>query len=100
MTVRLSQVALTYWADLDGLAVSRNMPPLQSLPVDRFCNFVWWWMTRNADEAERKRLQARIWQPPLDYVPKTGPWAAQNESSSFQSLKAALTQAPAPAGGA
>lgn len=80
------------WADLDGYAVAQNMPDLRTLPIDRFCNFVWHMLTRNADESDRRKLEANIWRPPPKtvHIDPRSPWSAQNETSALGALKAGL----------
>ena len=93
MTLRLARLALDNWDDIDGYAVSRNMPPLASLPLGRFVNFVWWWATRNAQSpAEVEKFRTRLWVPPPKYnKPITqGPWSPESETRAFAALKATL----------
>lgn len=91
MSVRLAGLALAHWADLDGYAVSRNMPPLATLPLDRFNNFVWWFLTREGDPKEIEKFRLRLWRPPPGRAPtQDSPWSAENETKAFAGLKAAL----------
>ena len=57
MTARLTQYAVENWEVLDGFAVSQGLPPLVELEQDRFCNFVWWWLTRGADGSQESERQ-------------------------------------------
>ena len=90
MTQRLVALAVEHWKDLDGFAVAHAIPSLHDLSLDRFCNFVWWWATREADQKERDRFERRLYQPPKGYAPKTGPWSAEAETSAFASLRQSL----------
>lgn len=89
--MRLVRIATDHWKDIDGWAVGRNLPPVQDLSVDRFCNFVWWWATRNVTEqAEKDKFEARLWRPPVGVVPDRGPWSAEAESGAFSAFKAQI----------
>lgn len=77
--------------------MAHGIPPLGSLPLDRFCNLVYYWFTRNADSKDLAKFRNRLWVPPVGQVPTArSPWSPQAESSAFGALKAALTKkAPA-----
>lgn len=67
------------------------MPDLHDLPMERFCNFIWYYLTRNAGkQSDIDKLKTRLWRPPPGQVAKKGPWTAEAETAAFQSLKAAL----------
>jgi hypothetical protein len=69
------------------------MKDLRKLSLDRFCNFVWWVMTRNLEtEADLAKLKAQVWKPPAGFEPTEGPWSAESEMAAFRNLKAALGQ--------
>lgn len=90
MTLRLTNIALDHWREIDGFAVSQNMPDLRTLPLGRFCSFVYWWATRGADdEATKAKFDSRLWQPPPGEVAQ-GPWSPEAETAAFASVKAAL----------
>lgn len=99
MIARLGHLATEKWADLDGYAVAHNMPSLRRLPLERFCNFVWYMFTRNAnDPAAVDKFRASLWMPPKGEVPPPqSPWSAENESKAFGALKAGLGIQPDPA---
>jgi hypothetical protein len=65
---------------------------LRVLPLDRFCNFVWWAVTHEGAENEVQRFRARLWMPPPGTVviPAKSPWSAENEMSAFGALRAQL----------
>lgn len=68
------------------------MVDLRLLPLDRFCNFVWWFMIRNAHEqTEIEKLRIRLWRPPPGQVATRGPWTPAAETAAFAALKAGLT---------
>lgn len=86
-------MALRRWTDLDGWAVSRNMPRLETLDLDRFCNFIWYRSVDGAEQKEIDKFKARLWIPPKGVVPTPdSPWSAESEASAFQSLKAGLSK--------
>jgi hypothetical protein len=93
--MRLVASAIGAWDELDGYAVSQNMPPMQLLPLDRFLHFVWHMLVRNADRKERTKMEAKLWAPPPEErgkpISPKSPWSAENEMKSFQALQAALT---------
>jgi hypothetical protein len=88
------QVAVANWAHLDGYAVAHGMPDLRELPLERFCNFVWYMMTRNAEPREVDRLQQQLWVPPKSErnkpIPKASPWSAENETAALKAAIATL----------
>lgn len=93
MTIRYAQVALQNWEDLDGYAVGHGMRSPKSLPVDRFCHWIWWMLTRNSEKQEREKLRAKIWQPPMNStapIDKRSPWSPENEGKAFAMLKQQL----------
>ena len=86
---RLILAAADEWEFIDGWAAGHAVD-LDRMPVHRFTHFMWWFLTRNAqDEAEVARLRAQVWQPPAGAVPE-GPWAPEAEQGAFGSLKSAL----------
>lgn len=94
MTLRYGQVAKQHWADLDGYAMGHNMPDLRRVPLDRFCNWMWWMLTRSSSENEREKVRAQIWRPPPDVrgpIDARSPWSAENEMKAFSALKSQLS---------
>lgn len=69
---------------------------MRYLTLDRFCNFVWWAITKDGSEREVEKFRSRLWMPP----PKTividprSPWSPENETKGFAALKAQLTTKP------
>lgn len=92
MTQRLIALAVEHWTDLDGYAVAHSIPRLQELDIDRLCNFVWWWVTHNADQKERDKFKRRLFMPPKGEEVTTGPWSAEAETSAFSALRQSLGQ--------
>ena len=87
MTQRLLALAVEHWKDLDGYAVSHGMPTLTELPFDRFCNYVWWWSVKGADEKQREKFESRLYMPPKGVAVEQGPWSVDAETSAFSSLR-------------
>lgn len=87
MTVRLARVAVENWEKLDGYAVGHNMPDLRELPLERFANFVYWFVTREAAAEEVEKFRARLWVPPKGVTPTSGPWSREAELSAFAAVR-------------
>lgn len=69
------------------------MKDLRTLPLDRFCNFVWWWWTKDApDSTEVAKIRARLWVPPKGIAPTTGPWSPEAETAAFKALSTSLNK--------
>lgn len=49
--VRLAFIAQDHWAAIDGEAASRGVDYLD-LPVDRFCNAIYWWVIQRVKDPE------------------------------------------------
>lgn len=89
--MRLVRIATDHWQDIDGWAVAHGMPPLPSLPLGRFVNFIWWWATRSfQEESEREKFRAALWRPPVGEVAERGPWSREGETRAFGALRAQL----------
>lgn len=52
-------MAAQHWASFDGWAAQHGINPL-TLPVDRACNLIYWWATRNADQQERRKIDMQL----------------------------------------
>jgi hypothetical protein len=61
------------------------------LPIARFCNLVWFWMTDGADPNDVRKLEAQLWIPPAGEEPK-GAWSPEAEMAAFDSLRVSLGQ--------
>lgn len=82
---------------MDGFAVAHSMSPIPDLPLGRACNFVYWYLTREADKDGLEKFRARLWQPPPGYVADArSPWSPENEAKAFSSVRAALGLRPSP----
>ena len=57
------------------------------MPLDRFCNLVWHWATRNMQEQrEVENLRQKIWMPPTGVVAEKGPWSREEEMAAFAAV--------------
>lgn len=92
VAARLTATARHNWSMFDGWCASRAVDPL-ALPVDRFLNLVYYWLTRNANERRKREIDSE-----LDRVPaneqQTGPidegaWSAEEEMAAFQQAASA-----------
>jgi hypothetical protein len=97
VTLRLAATAVGHWEEFDGYAVAHNMPPLEELPLERFCSFVWWRLLENRDAQEVAKLRAMLWRPPANprearaaLEDKRSPWNPENENKGLGALKAQL----------
>lgn len=94
MTVRLVRTAVANWETLDGYAVAHGMDDLRNLPLERFCNFVWYMLTRNSEKKDVDQLRAKLWVPPPRAavpIPANSPWSAESETAVFKAVKAQLS---------
>lgn len=85
--LRLIATAEATWHHLDGWAASRNVDPL-GLPLDRFCSLVYHYLTRNAEEKDRFKLESELIRP-LPGTPTTTVPEGWDESSSALAALAA-----------
>lgn len=103
VSIRLVSTLVRDWQMLDGYAVSHGLPDLRETGLDRVCNFVYWWLTRNADQSGLDKFKAKLWMPPKGVEPDArSPWAPENENAALKSVAASLglSTKPAPKAGA
>jgi hypothetical protein len=93
VTLRLGATALGSWPELDGFAVAHGIQDPRTLPLDRFCNLVWYLISKGEDATGIAKARAKLWRPPpqAEVIPARSPWSAESESAGFASLKAGLT---------
>lgn len=90
MIARLGHLAVTNWMSLDGYAVAHGIDPKYQ-PIARFCAYVYHMVTRNGDEKGIAKFDSRLWMPPKGVAPDArSPWSAENETKSFQAVKALI----------
>lgn len=96
--------AIARWEEFDGYAVAHNMPDIRMLPLERFCSFIYWMLTRDADESSRAKLNAQLWMPPPEFEPEAvvdavadsrSPWNPENEGKALSAFKAQFGAATA-----
>jgi len=66
------------------------------MPIKRFCNFVWWYITQGANPQDVAKMRARLWQPPPKAEPealadKRNPWNPENEKAALSALMAQVS---------
>lgn len=95
MIARLGHLAVTHWMALDGYGVAHGTNPKRE-PLARFCAFVYYMTTRNADAKGIAKFDTQLWMPPKGVMPdRRSPWSPENETRSFQAVRALTTgQAP------
>lgn len=91
MTRRLIEMGHRYWPRIDGsLAASHDTDPMD-LPLDRFLNLIYWWLTQEGSEDEVRKFDTRLWQPPKGVAPApSSPWSPEAETAAFASFAKAL----------
>lgn len=64
-----------------------------------FLDFVYYMLTRNADEQAVEKFRRNLWMPPKGVAPdKRSPWSPEKETAAFRAVKAMTTgAAPVPA---
>lgn len=87
--MRLISLALNHWREIDGWAVGHGLDDLRKLPLSRFCSFMWWYATKDAEGSEVAKFEARLWRPVPGAVAQ-GPWSPEAETAAFKGLKAQL----------
>jgi len=90
VTDRLVATAIDHWDELEGYGVAHGMKRLENLPLDRFCAFVYYMLTRSEDEAGIRKLRADLWRPPKNVavMDSRSPWAPVNELDALKAFKA------------
>ena len=100
MSARLLSTLEAQWATLDGYAAAQNLPNLQEMDLSRLCNFVYWYVTKDAAKESIDKYNAQLWMPPKGIEPdERSPWSPENEAKAFSALSASLgkrTTAPKP----
>lgn len=66
------------------------------LPLDRFCNLVYFWATEDAEPKEKNKFDARLNMPDArarkrGTAATTGPWTPEAETAALGNLVAALS---------
>lgn len=105
MIARLGHLAVTHWMSLDGYGVAHGIDPKRE-PLQRFCAYVYYMSTRNADSKSLAKFETQLWMPPKGVAPDPrSPWSPENETRMFKAAQAltsggasalAVTAAPVP----
>jgi len=91
---RLIATAGARWPDFDGWAASRAVDPI-ALPLDRFCNLVYYWLTRNANEQRRASIDEHLDRLPAGETRQTAApdaWSSDAELAAFDSAAASMSR--------
>lgn len=93
MTFRLLSALSQHWETFDGFAVAYGAGDLKSLPVERACNFVYWYLTRESDEKSLDKFKSQLWMPPAgtEVNDPRSPWSPENETAALASFQATMT---------
>lgn len=89
---RFLTLALDNYPIIDGWAAAHGMDPAD-LSLSRFCNFIYWWATRNADAESINKFDQQLWRPPpgdTSPIPDESPWSAKSELAASHAARAAL----------
>lgn len=101
MTQRLLATIKAHWVAFDGWAVTvlAGGDPLR-LPLDRYLNLIYHWLTDGADREEIAKFDKRLWMPPKGVAaPKGSPWSAEAETGAFRAFVAQVKGVVKPASG-
>lgn len=74
--------------------MAHGLDYLQEMPLDRFCNFIWWMLTKDGQESDRAKLKAKLWKPPVGVAvtdPRS-PWSPENERAALSQFKAQVAR--------
>lgn len=54
---------------------------------------MWWYYTREREQADVDKFRARIWRPPprTTVIDARSPWSVENETKAFAAFKAQAT---------
>lgn len=58
------------------------------LPVDRFLNLAYHFLTRNGSKEEIDKIERTLWMPPKGVAVDRGPWSKQSEEKAFDAFAA------------
>lgn len=90
MIARLGHLAVTNWMSLDGYGVAHGVDPKRE-PLDRFCAYVYYMVTRNGDEKGIAKFKSALWMPPKGVAPDVrSPWSPENETRAFKAVHAMI----------
>lgn len=93
VAARLAATARDRWTIFDGWCAARGVDPVD-LPPDRFCNLVYYWLVRNANDRQRADLDFWLEALPTGEDPVAadeGRWSADAEMAAFTQAQQAAT---------
>lgn len=81
-------VAVSNWPIFDGWCAARNVDPLDLDPA-RFCNLVYFWITRTMNEEAKAAFDAALEGPvkgdqASDQIRAVGRWSREAELEQFR----------------
>ena len=59
---RLFGIAGVYWREIDGESAGKGFDPLE-LPLNRFLNFIYYWLKSHVDPEKWESVEAEIFAP-------------------------------------
>jgi len=83
--MKLMVTALEHRHLLNGFLAGHGGRELFSLSVGRLCDFTRWFLTKDADDKQRRKFELDLFRPPPG-APKeiaAGPWSPQAETASL-----------------
>ena len=85
---------------MNGYAVANGLDDLRGMRFSAFLDFVYYMLTRNADQDAVAKFRRNLWMPPKGTAPDPrSPWSAEAETAAFRAAKAMTTgAAPVPPG--
>jgi hypothetical protein len=91
VALRLCFIAGERWAEIDGEAALKGAD-LIGLPLDRFCNAIYFWVIQRVEEDDRDMFLARLYEPLPGREPS--PETVKMEMDSFAEFASAFGAAP------
>jgi hypothetical protein len=85
VTQRLVLFAMENWVLFNGWAISQGVRPLR-LRIDDFCDLVYYWAARNADEADQAKLDEILGTPPEGQEGDAPGWSREEQLAAFHAF--------------
>lgn len=77
---------MQYWTTFNGWCLTRSVRALD-LDFADFCDLVYYWASRHADEAERAKLDEVLGDPPKgEAVAEKPGWSREEQMAAFNSF--------------
>lgn len=95
VTRRLIQTAAADWSSFDGWVFASTGKDPINLPLHRFCNLVYYWLTKGVEgNAEALAdFDRKLWMPDIGStkpIPVESPWSAANEQAGLAAFAASI----------